>query len=107
MNTLETAFRRILRRLVALRRECAGSILFTFGLALPVIVGVVGLGVESGAWYLDKRTQQTEADAAARSGAYERARGNPSNVSSAALRDRRTTAPTRPLPSRSCRSSSA
>lgn len=87
MRTPKPAFRRILRRIGDLRRERAGSILLTFGLALPVIVGVVGLGVESGAWYLNKRSQQTEADAAARSGAYERARGEPGNVSSAALHD--------------------
>ena len=87
MRTLNTGFCRVVRWLARIRRERAGSILVTFGIALPVLIGVVGLGVESGAWYVNKRSLQTDADAAALSGAFERAKGNPGNVTTAALRD--------------------
>lgn len=73
--------------LTTLWRGNEGTVLATFGLALPVTIGVLGLSVESGLWYAGKRALQTQADAAARSGAFERARGNPGNVSAAALRD--------------------
>jgi Flp pilus assembly protein TadG len=44
-------------------------------LALTVLIGVVALGVETGLWYAIKRQDQSAADAAAISGAYEVAAG--------------------------------
>ncbi len=58
-----------------------------FAVMLPVLVGIVGLGVESGQWYAGKRGLQTAADAAALSGAFERAHGHPDRVQASALRD--------------------
>jgi hypothetical protein len=61
----------------------------TYALILPFLLGVVGLGIESGIWYASKRVIQTQTDAAATAGAYERRRGNPaySLVSAASLRE--------------------
>jgi hypothetical protein len=42
------------------------------------------MGIESGIWYTAKRTLQTQADAAALSGAFERAKGNVSGLTAAA-----------------------
>src|SRR5215471_10193207 len=70
-----------------LARDRRGSLLTTFALVAPVLFGLVGLGVESGQWYANKRSLQTQADAAALSGAFERAKGRPDNVTQAALRE--------------------
>ena len=43
-----------------------------FALMLPVIVGFIGLGVEVGMWYKERRDIQTAADAAALSGMFEK-----------------------------------
>jgi hypothetical protein len=64
-----------------------GALLATTAVALPVIAGFAGLGVEVGIWYSDKRELQTAADAAALSGAFERVRGNPSGLESAARQE--------------------
>jgi Flp pilus assembly protein TadG len=48
-----------------------GGIMLMWAVTLPVIIGTVGLGVETGSWYLDKRNMQTAADAAALAGARE------------------------------------
>ncbi|MBT5048902.1 MAG: pilus assembly protein [Rhodospirillaceae bacterium] len=70
-------------------RDRSGALMVTYALILPFLLGVIGLGVESGIWYASKRNIQTQADAAALSGAYERRRGNPSYsvVSAAALKE--------------------
>jgi Putative Flp pilus-assembly TadE/G-like len=47
----------------------------TMALALPLLVGVTGLGVETGLWYTQKRLLQTAADAAAGAAALDRAAG--------------------------------
>jgi len=74
----------VARTLAALRRSRKGSIITTFALALPVLIGVSGMAVESGVWYVEKRTTQTQTDAAALSGAFERAKGSRSTVTTAA-----------------------
>jgi len=48
-----------------------GSILVTWAILLPVVTGMIGLGLETGNWYLTKRNLQAAADAAAIAGAYE------------------------------------
>jgi hypothetical protein len=77
----------LVRRLLALIRSRDGGILVTFGLALTGLIGIGGMGLESGIWYTAKRSLQTQADAAAISGAFERAKGNPSGVTLAAQRE--------------------
>jgi Flp pilus assembly protein TadG len=48
-----------------------GGILTIWAILLPVVVGMMGVGLETGTWYLDKRNLQAAADAAAISAAYE------------------------------------
>ncbi len=52
-----------------------GNIAIMFALMLPVIVGFIGLGIDVGMWYSERRDMQTATDAAAVSGAIERAFG--------------------------------
>jgi len=66
-----------------LRKE-HGAIAVMFALMLPVIVGFVGLGVDIGVWYMERRTIQTAADAAAVSAMYEKNAGESSSVVTAA-----------------------
>ena len=77
-------WRSLARSLAALIRERDGGILVTFGLSLTALIGFGGMGLESGIWYTAKRSLQTQADAAALSGAFERAKGNPGGVTLAA-----------------------
>ena len=42
-----------------------GNVLITTALALPVLVGSMGLGVEVSSWYAAKRMMQNAADSAA------------------------------------------
>ena len=51
-----------------------------FALSLPVLVGVVGLGVETGYWYYEQRELQTAADIAAVAGAVEKRNGSDSTA---------------------------
>src|SRR5690606_18421351 len=64
-----------------------GGLTAIVAVALTVIVGMLGLGVEVGLWYAGKRSLQTAADAAALSGALERAKGNPAGVLVAARQE--------------------
>lgn len=52
-------------------RDRSGASAILLGLTLPVLVGFVGLGVESAVWYLEKRELQEAADSAALAGARE------------------------------------
>jgi hypothetical protein len=67
--------RESLRQLQRLAADRRGAVAITFAIVLPVVVGAVGLGVETGLWYNSKRQVQTAADAAALAGAIERQRG--------------------------------
>jgi hypothetical protein len=73
-----------MQRLIELTRDRRGALLATAAAALPIIVGFAGVGIEVGMWYSDKRDLQTAADASALSGAFERVRGNPAGLQSAA-----------------------
>lgn len=64
-----------------------GSILITLVVILPVLLGIVGLLVDSGNVYMTRRTMQSAADAAAISGAFEAQRGLTTNITSAAQSD--------------------
>src|SRR5262245_30552923 len=52
-------------------REEAGGISIMYAIVLPALLGLVGLGVETGFWYVEKRTLQTQADAGALAGVWE------------------------------------
>jgi hypothetical protein len=58
-----------------LLRDRRGVSVVLIAIAFPALIGVTALGVEIGFWYALKRQDQTAADAAALSGAYERAAG--------------------------------
>ena len=64
--------RAFLQRLLRDRR---GATLVLVALAFTVLIGFTALGVETGLWYAVKRQDQSAADAAALSGAYEKAAG--------------------------------
>jgi len=51
------------------------------------MLGMVGLGVEAGEWYIDKRALQTQADAAALAGAWERAYGRTAQITPSATNE--------------------
>lgn len=71
------------RRRGALARFAAdrrGIILVMYALLLPLLVGFVGLGVETGYWYQQKRELQSAADAAAIAAAYEVLDGSDSST---------------------------
>jgi Putative Flp pilus-assembly TadE/G-like len=66
------------------RRLCddtSGVTLVLVALTISALIGFVGLGVETGLWYTIKRQNQTAADFAALSGAYEIANGSAYYVS--------------------------
>ena len=70
-------FARSLRSaMVRLRRDERGVSAIMVALSLTVLVGFAGLGVETGLWYSIKRQNQSAADAAALSAAYEILAGN-------------------------------
>jgi Flp pilus assembly protein TadG len=63
---LWTGTRRALRAFAAaFTRDRRGNISIIAALALPVLVGAMGLGFESSYWYMGKRSMQNAADAAA------------------------------------------
>lgn len=69
-------------------REESGAIAVMFALMLPVIIGFIGLGVDVGLWYMERRAIQTAADAAAISAMYEKDGGGTSGeISTAASTD--------------------
>ena len=59
----------------ALGRADDGSVALMFALLLPVLFGIVGLGVEAGLWFKERRELQSIADSAAVSAAIELAYG--------------------------------
>ena len=68
-------------------RDRGGSTLVTVAITLPIVIGAVGIGVETGSWYSVRRQLQTAADAAAIAGAYELARHNPTAIETSAQRE--------------------
>lgn len=87
MKPLHTGLRPALHRLAMCLSDRKGSIFVVVGAALPVLIGVLGLGADAGVWYANKRAAQTQTDAAALSGAYEKARINNSNIVPAAQKE--------------------
>jgi uncharacterized membrane protein len=64
MMTIRRASQRLLR-------DTRGTVLILSAVALSMLIGIVGLGVEAGLWFAIKRHNQTAADIAAISGALE------------------------------------
>ena len=52
-------------------QEKSGGVIVYTAFAIPVLLGAVGLAVDAGLWYADKRVVQSAADAAAVAGALE------------------------------------
>lgn len=69
--------RKILLRFILrhFARDENGGIAIMFALMLPVLFGIIGLGVEAGLWFKERRELQTIADAAAVSAAIENTYG--------------------------------
>lgn len=65
-------------------RDEQGGIAIMFALMLPILFGIVGLGVEAGLWFKERRELQTIADAAAVSAAIENSYGATSTEVTAA-----------------------
>ncbi|MGH6931920.1 MAG: pilus assembly protein TadG-related protein [Dongiaceae bacterium] len=61
-------------------RDRRGAVAIIYAAVLPGLVGLVGLGVETGYWYVSKRNLQTEADAAALGGAWSKLYGGSSGA---------------------------
>jgi hypothetical protein len=87
MKPLHIGLRPALGRLAKCLSDRKGSIFVVVGAALPVLIGVLGLGADAGIWYANKRAAQTQTDAAAISGAFEKARFSASNITAAAQKE--------------------
>jgi hypothetical protein len=57
--------------MIELWRNTRGAVIVLVAITLPVLIGVTGLGAETGLWYVIKRHNQTAADFASISGALE------------------------------------
>lgn len=75
-----SVFRRLLR-------DDSGAAAIMMALALPVVVGMLAMGVETGLWFAERRGLQSAADAAALSGAFEVQAGRTTSVTTAAKTD--------------------
>lgn len=74
--------------LVRFAADRRGATAIVFVMSLPIIIGMTGLGVESGYWYFKHRELQTAADVAAIAGAVEkRAGGTVSTITSSATEE--------------------
>ena len=61
---------------LSFKRDERGGIALMFALMLPILFGIVGLGMEAGMWFKERRQLQTIADSAAVSAAIENAYGS-------------------------------
>jgi len=61
-----------------------GAVAIIMGLVLPVIIGMVGLAVEVGSWFGERRSLQSAADAAALAGAWDLLSGSNDTVTTSA-----------------------
>src|SRR5262245_34605758 len=93
---MSTPITRVLRRrqnaakargLSSFWRDQFGGVAIIYGIALPGLIGLVGLGVETGYWYVGKRDLQTQADAGSLSGAWELAWHRNSQITPAATNE--------------------
>lgn len=68
-------------------RDKSGGVAIMYAIVLPGLLGLVGLGVETGYWYVGKRDLQTQADAAALTAAYEKAATRDAEMKPAAINE--------------------
>jgi hypothetical protein len=61
----------IRRSFISVCKDRTGAVAIVMAIALPVVIGAAGIGVETGKWYMIKRQAQTAADTAAYAGALE------------------------------------
>lgn len=61
---------------LSFKRDERGGIALMFALMLPILFGIVGLGMEAGMWFKERRQLQTIADSAAVAAAIEMAYGS-------------------------------
>lgn len=61
-----------------------GAVAIIMGLVLPVLIGMVGLAVEVGSWFGERRSLQSAADAAALAGAWDLLSGSNATVTTSA-----------------------
>jgi hypothetical protein len=76
--------RRLRRLLRGFWGEQSGSTLALFAFALPAMLGMGAIGVETGLWYVSKRAIQTQADAGALGGAFAKVWGQTDTQAKAA-----------------------
>ena len=74
-GALRTSRLPVVALILRLLHDRRGVSVVLLAIAFPVVIGFTALGVEAGLWYALQRQDQTAADAAALSGAYERAAG--------------------------------
>ena len=86
-RALQFVRRHARRHLRRLSRDEDGAMLIIIALMMTMLMGLLGVGIEVGSWYMTRRTLQTAADAAAIAGALEHARGNPGGIVSAAEKE--------------------
>ena len=70
---------------VCLLRDRRGATAVLVALTLAALIGFTGLGVESGVWFVIKRQNQSAADVAALSGAFELLGGQSAGLSAATV----------------------
>jgi hypothetical protein len=61
-----------MRRYQAWKADNRGASIIIFALSLPILIGFIGLGVETSYWYLERRELQEAVDSAALAGAFEK-----------------------------------
>src|SRR5437763_11817803 len=66
-------------------RDTDGTVLVLVALTMSALIGLVAFGVEIGFWYAIKRHNQTAADIAAISGAFELTAGQGYNLTANAM----------------------
>jgi Flp pilus assembly protein TadG len=71
------------RRISRFLKSSRGNIAIMFALMAPMFVGGLGLGVETGLWYVDQRNAQNASDAAAIAAGADATSSNYSNVANA------------------------
>lgn len=59
-----------IKRIKSFATNCRGGSMILFGLSLPVLIGMAGLGYDATIWYMTKRQIQTVADNAVLTGVY-------------------------------------
>ncbi|MBT6084704.1 MAG: pilus assembly protein [Rhodospirillaceae bacterium] len=81
MTQRRPAWRLLHRALLTLRADRRGAIFVMTALLMPIMVGIIGLGVEVGLWFQEKRSTQTAVDAAAIAAVYESLNGDADTAS--------------------------